>query len=165
MLLLSLMTLHLYNSDGVATRYSGCLNESCELIMNPVVGYRWEIPVVLRERQADGSVAPSKDYSVYYAHTVMAGLNSIHRPIAGYVASAGIKGIRNKVGLIHGAYVQDNAYMRQAGIDPIAAPETKGGIGLVPLVGIEHQYRLSQRWVTNTVITPAIMSFGLGLEI
>lgn len=145
---LGLITAHIINEPGVSQRFSGCVNPGCEIITNPVIAYRG----VLK--------AP---YQQYLAGTLLAGVNSVHQPIVGAFGTLGQIYGHNHVGMALGFYLQDNDKFRERRIAPFTIGEV-GKVGFVPIFGMEHQYRFTKRFFSNTLITPAIANFGVGFS-
>ena len=94
---------------------------------------------------------------------MLGGLNSIHEPIVGAYIASGIKLKRQKLGLVGGMYLQDDKKFNERGIIPFSFKQS-GGIGIVPIVGGEYQYRLTKSVFVNTLVTPVITNVGIGLQ-
>lgn len=141
------ITAHLINNNGVASRYSGCLHKSCEVIYNPIFAYR--------------SVNKYDEY--YTSHTFMVGLNSIHDHMGGYYASIGTQLNSNRIGLVVGAYAQNNEHFHEQGIIPFAMYE-RNQTGIVPIIGVEHQFFFDKTVFSSAIITPVVANFGFGIS-
>lgn len=146
MLLLGLVTVHLYNPSQVGAGYKGQVGEDGTVIYNPIVGYRQEF----RPRP-----------HMYLTRSVFGGLNSVHSPMVGGALSAGVHSDQHHIGFIHGFYLQDNNKFRERDIEPFSAMEF-GSVGIVPVVGIEHQYEFKRDWYSNAVVSPLLINLGLG---
>lgn len=144
---LGLVTIHHTNPNQIDRKFSGCLHASCEAIYNPVLAYR-----MMEQTKTD-----------YTAYTLLGGVNSIHEPIVGAYVASGLKLKRHKIGFAAGMYLQDNKKFNERGIIPFSF-EQSGGIGIVPIVGAEHQYRLTKSVFINTLVTPVITNVGIGLQ-
>lgn len=149
-LLLGLITAHTFNVDSTATNYEGCLHESCETIINPLLAYR--------------HIKYANNGLEYDAVTVFGGLNSVHGPMAGAAYSFGVVRRTWNLGVLQGLYVQDNAHYRQQGVEPFYVVETQNA-GLVPLLGIEAQKYVTGNLFVNTLVTPILVNIGIGWEL
>lgn len=141
------LTYHVINADSISHMYKGCIVKPCALIYTPLVGYRFE----------------QSDDASYVAHTPFAGGNSIHQPIVGYLMSFGGILDNHKLGLAQGLYLQDDAKFRQKGIVPFSI-HGNGSLGVVPILGLEHQYRLHKNLFTNAVLSPIIVNVGIAYQ-
>jgi hypothetical protein len=144
---IGLVTIHHTNPNQIDRKFSGCLHASCEAIYNPVLAYRMI----------------EKTKRTYDAYTLLAGVNSIHEPIVGAYYAGGIRRSGYNLGVAMGVYMQNNEKFLQRGIIPFSAGKT-GPLGIVPIIGVEHQYRLTKKLFINTLITPVITNVGLGLQ-
>jgi hypothetical protein len=140
-----LITTHLIDAGNMP--YEGCLDQTCRTIYNPIIAYRF------------------KNYkeSTYLAHTVLAGLNSIHNVIGGYYFSFGSKANKHSWGMVGGAYLQDNKSFREKLIVPFSAYE-RNNTGVVPVFGMEYQYYLQNNLFISTLFTPVIANLGFGIS-
>jgi hypothetical protein len=159
-LVFGLVTAHLYNVPGVSQKYSGCLHKSCEVIYNPLLAYR-----ATKNKYHYGLNKSRtkwiKTKDSYIANTFVGGLNSVHQPMAGYYFSFGVWAGRHKVGFAAGAYLQDNSKFYDRYIQPFSVYETQN-IGVVPIIGVEHQFFFDKHIFTSAIITPAVANFGFG---
>lgn len=141
------LTYHVINADSISHMYKGCIIKPCALIYTPLIGYRFE----------------EHDRDWYMAHTPFIGGNSIHQPIAGFLWSfGGILG-DHKLGLAQGLYLQDDNKFIKKGIIPFSISQG-GSVGVVPILGLEHQYRLSEKFFTSSVLSPIIMNVSIGYQ-
>lgn len=139
-----LVTTHVIHPGHM--QYSGCLESSCRTIYNPMLAYR--------KKQFTGDE--------YEAHTFLFGTNSVHDAIGGYYKSFGVQANRQAAALIIGGYLQNNQHFKDRQILPFSIAEINK-IGLVPVIGAEHQYFLRKDVFTSIVLTPAIVNFGFGI--
>lgn len=140
------ITAHTTNYDGVGQNFPKKIDKEGYAVFAPVLGYR-----LITQR--------SSDYA--YVGTII-GLNSVFKPMIGFVWGLGMAGETYRLGLISGAYIQSNRQFRALQIQPYSIGETKNGQGIVPVIGLEYSKKISKKSFTNMVISPMIVNVGLG---
>lgn len=141
------LTYHLINPQNASTAFKTRLSPDGALIANPIIGFR----IVTRPR-----------FSTYHAHTPFLGLNSLGRPMAGYVASAGSDTAYGRFGLVMGGYMQDNRQFYAHDIQPPSWIQS-GGFGLVVLGGLEY-YTTGKKFL-HLLLTPALTCASIGYKL
>ena len=116
------LTFH-FIDQGSSQMFRNKISKEGRLIYNPMFGIRYL----------------TEDPETYFAAAAFAGNNSVGLPMAGTLFSMGIKDTSDHyfLGLSGGLYVQDNNKFREHQAIPFKIYETKGGVGFVPIVGLE----------------------------
>lgn len=143
------LTQHIIGPAELDHKYRYKLNED-GLIANPMFGFR-EVHI---------------DDNFYTSIVYFGGGNSIAEPMAGVAWSMGYAGDYNRVGLVAGIYLQNNALFLDEGIiPPMIIPYA--GIGPVPLVGIEMTNTLYKAkdhyFFINSIVNPFLANVSLGI--
>lgn len=138
------LTYHFINPENASEAFKMQLSSDGALIINPVVGLR-----ILSSPRAQN----------YRAHTAFVGLNSIGRPMAGYMASTGAETIYGRFGIVMGGYMQDNRQFLAYNIQPYTTGTYKG-FGLVPIGGLE--YSTIGKIFMHLLLTPAVSCVNMG---
>lgn len=147
--LLGGLTYHVFNSNGTARAYENKIDSSGQLIANPLIASR---NVKLLE---DGS---------YSALTYFGGMNSVNEPMLGAAGSVGSTWSWGRLGIIAGAYLQDNDKFLGRGVQPVYFIPHPGW-GLSPVLGVEHVYNITNSMFINSVLSPIICNFSIGWRI
>lgn len=121
------ITFH-FIDQGSSSEFRNKLSRDGRLIYNPIYGLR-----IINENA-----------QTYSAIAAFMGNNSVGLPMGGGMFSLGIKGGGEHLflGLAAGAYIQDNNQFRSHKADPFRIYETKGGVGVVPIAGLEMGVRV-----------------------
>ena len=133
-----------YMGDVVAKHYANQIGDNGKLINNPMFGLRYTLET---ENQ-------------YWSAMGFGGQNSVGFGMAGLTISAGTQTRHFRLGVIGGAYIQNNDYVRWSGVNPDYTLEPIAGIGIAPVLGIEANARvfLSDDVFAgvNAIITPVL---------
>lgn len=145
------LTYHVMN-PGDSNQFANRLSPDGRLIRNPIIG-------VQEIHELDGE---------YWSLGAFAGQNSVGDDIMGFKVSRG-KRIGNwYLGLVAGAYEQSSEGFYDKGMVPFQIAKV-GDVGVVPLLGIEANYRvnLSQKYYLklNNLISPVITNTTISLGI
>lgn len=144
------ITYHLVDTDAASAHYIYKLNANGRLIYNSLWGYG-----VLVE-----------DNKNYFAIKTFLGDNSVGLPMMGSMLSYGWKWHGLYYGPVLGVYFENDDAYRAMGVQPFRIAED-GSMGIVPIIGIELNYRidLTDRVYLklNNVITPYLTNTSLSL--
>lgn len=143
------LTYHLIGT-GAEQNYSHKLSPDGRLISNFVFGV---------------GVITENDI-MYDSFKLFEGYNSVNQPMYGADYSAGFKLNCWYLGLVGGGYLQNDRTMRKAGVSPFHLIEI-GDMGVMPIVGIEANYKISLSDSTyikiNNLVTPLLTNTSLSL--
>lgn len=141
------LTYHLYGGQG-QKQFSNKITTDGALISNPLWAYRQ-------------AVVDNEGF--YVSETVFTGVNSLAEPLLGYAYSSGGTWSSGRVGLLAGAYLQDNSkYLDKGLIPPMIIPHD--GWGPVPVIGVEIVKSVYESVFINTLISPVLLNFSLGYQ-
>lgn len=143
------LTQHFTNYGGVSSGFSNKLSADGTLILNPTLVFR------------------TIDYSglLYTTSSVFGGENSIGEMMVGGAASLGVRVDHVRLGLVAGAYGQDDQKYHDRNIRPFSAEI--GRYGIVPMAGVEFSIDVplnAHAYLSvYTVVTPVLSSTMLGI--
>lgn len=145
-LILGGVTYHVINQENEARKFSNKLSNDGTLILTPTIGY---------------SKTKDLPYDEYASQTLFLVLDSVGQPASGGLFQWGYVLGRWRLGLVLGAYAQNDWEFHHRGIAPFECLEL-GNIGLVPVGGGAINYRVPLRGKSffefNNIITPVITS-------
>lgn len=143
------ITYHVIDNTG-SSQYQNKLSSDGRLIFNDLLGIRYI----------------SQDSYTYWSTSAFTGSNSIDSYITGAILSYGLTNRNLYIGTVLGGYVQDDDAFRNHGIDPYRMTEF-GNTGLVPIIGIEINYKIdftSKYYLKiNNILSPVILNTSLSL--
>jgi len=144
------LTYHIFNINGSDERYSNKLSNDGRLIDNALLGYR-DVEI--------------KGVS-YTAITYFTGTNSVAEPIFGAAYSAGYAYDDYRVGIIAGAYMQDNNKFFERNLTPVMIIPSNGWAPS-PVIGIETSkiVNISDKtyFLMNMIFTPTLINGTVGV--
>jgi hypothetical protein len=136
-----------YHFMGADKAYKHRLSNDGAMIANPIIALR----AASRPRE-----------STYRTSGAFIGLNSLGRPMGGYLGSVGTDAAWGRFGIAMGGYMQDNRQFVAHNIQP-PSWISSGGFGLVVLGGLE--YSTKGPIFLNLLLTPAVSCASIGFRL
>lgn len=144
------LTYHFFSD--VSEKFSNKLDDNGTWIANPMLAYR--------------GINYDNDHS-FWSWTVFGGENSIGEGMGGAVFSMGIGNDKRRLGIVGGAYLQDNTKFFDKGIVALGNIPVGSHLAVVPAVGWELAFNwdLSKRtYITSyNLLTPAFYTNAIGI--
>jgi|ERR1035437_440174 hypothetical protein len=152
-LVLGSLTYHLIDGPPISNKFQNQVSPDGRLIDNFLIGF---------------SHIDENNEHEYFSYTLFTGENSLAKPIGGFKLSTGKTDGGLYIGIVTGAYFQNNRDFTDQDINGVLTSVDWHSTGLVPIVGMEINYVLFHigdiYLKLNNILTPVLTNhtFSIG---